>query len=561
LNLWAPVTWLASMVAIKYLLDGAVHHQAAETVVAAIVMVGVGELVVLVSMAQWASSLTVTERTAQLLDEELMAMAGSLPGVEHHERPEFADRLSLLRRERRRIGFAAYVVALNLRLWFQLAASVAVLAHLQPLLLLLPPFAVVSFVAQSGAHRMVETADHDTAGAIRLRHDLFDLATTARGAGEVRVFGLPGELARRHAKVAADADRGLDRAAVRAVARQAVGRFVFAAAYIASIGLVLARAVTGHATVGDVALAIALAASINNQVASAAEELAFLRRMVAAGTHYVWLLDYAAAQRARDATDPLPLPAEAGAGIVLDKVSFRYPGTPSPTLEDISITLAPGATVALVGENGSGKTTLVKLILRMYEPDGGRITFDGVDIARFDVVEYRRALCAAFQDFCRFELQLLHAVGVGDLDHVDDEPAVCQAVTAAGAEALVAALPERLSTQLGQAWGGVDLSGGEWQKLAVGRAVMRADPRLTIFDEPTAALDPYGEHVLFERLARRRDRGTVLLVSHRFSTVRMADSIVVLDRGRVVEAGTHDELVAAGGLYGELYRLQARAYE
>ena len=222
--------------------------------------------------------------------------------------------------------------------------------------------------------------------------------------------------------------------------------------------------------------------------------------------------------------------------------------------------------MALVGENGAGKTTLVKLLARFYEPSAGRILVDGVDLRQLDPAAWRGRLSAAFQDFQRFEFRLREAVGVGDLPAIADDRAVRAALARAGADALASALPAGLETQLGRGWpGGVDLSGGQWQVLALGRALLREAPLLLVFDEPTATLDAPTEHALVERLvaaARAGEtRGTVtLVVSHRFSTVRMADRIVVLDAGRVRESGSHEALMAAGGLYAELYELQARAY-
>jgi ATP-binding cassette subfamily B protein len=253
-------------------------------------------------------------------------------------------------------------------------------------------------------------------------------------------------------------------------------------------------------------------------------------------------------------------------GIRFEGVTFRYPGQDAYVLDHLDLWLPAGAALAIAGTNGAGKTTLVKLLGRFYEPDAGRIFVDGVDLRRFDVEAWRARISGAFQDFCRFELLVREAVGVAALERLDRVPAVQGALVRAGADDFVAALPGGLETQLGKDWeGGVDLSGGQWQKLALGRAFMRADPLLVVFDEPTAALDAPTEHALFERFAAAArtgvSRGTVtLIVSHRFSTVRMADLIVVLDRGRVAEQGSHDELMARDGLYAELYGLQARAY-
>jgi ATP-binding cassette, subfamily B, bacterial len=253
-------------------------------------------------------------------------------------------------------------------------------------------------------------------------------------------------------------------------------------------------------------------------------------------------------------------------GISLEHVSFIYPGTSRIVLDDVSLTFPAGAVVAIVGENGAGKTTLVKLLAKMYEPTSGSILVDDTPLARIPADEWRARLAGAFQDFFRFEFVARHTVGLGDVVRIDDEPAVVAAVDRAGAGDVVARLTSGLETQLGQTWpNGMELSFGQWQKLALARGFMRDEPLLLILDEPTAALDAETEHALFERYAAAL-RGTgasnriTILVSHRFSTVRMADLIIVLDGARVVEAGSHDELMAKGGQYSELYSIQAAAY-
>jgi ATP-binding cassette subfamily B protein len=262
------------------------------------------------------------------------------------------------------------------------------------------------------------------------------------------------------------------------------------------------------------------------------------------------------------------VPTKLRHGIVLTGVSYRYPHRDHDVLRGVDLHLPAGSTVAVVGDNGAGKTTLVKLLTGLYTPTSGRITIDGTDLSILDPERWRTRVSAAFQDHARWEFRVGETVGIGDVTSLDDPEAISDAVERAGAGDVVDALPAGLDTQLGPSWpGGVDLSGGQWQKLAIARAMMRRAPLLLVLDEPTAALDAETEHRLFERwttaAARlRQETGAVtVLVSHRFSTVRMADLIVVLDQGRVVEVGRHDELLARpGGLYAELFTLQAASY-
>jgi ATP-binding cassette subfamily B protein len=277
-----------------------------------------------------------------------------------------------------------------------------------------------------------------------------------------------------------------------------------------------------------------------------------------------WLEDYAAAFVARaDA----PVPEMLTKGIELERVSFAYPGTTDLVLQDVNVTLPAGAVIAIVGENGAGKSTLVKLLSKFYEPTEGRVLVDGVDLAAMPADQWRSRLSGAFQDFYRFEFRAQHTVGLGDVPRLDEESAVATAVGRAGADDVVAQLASGLQTQLGPAWpDGVEVSFGQWQKFALARGFMRDEPLLLVLDEPTAALDAETEHALFEQYASgaRRDTGTgriVILVSHRFSTVRMADLIVVLDGSRVVEVGSHEELMARNGQYADLYGIQAAAYQ
>ena len=266
------------------------------------------------------------------------------------------------------------------------------------------------------------------------------------------------------------------------------------------------------------------------------------------------------------ASADLPVPARLTEGIRLENVSFAYPGTERLVLENVSLKLPAGTVVAIVGENGAGKTTLVKLLSKFYEPSSGAIYVDGQALARMPADDWRQRLAGAFQDFFRFELRALHSIGLGDVPRRDDKPAVTVAVDRAGASDVVSRFAAGLDTQLGPTWPeGVEVSFGQWQKIALARGFMRDDPLLLVLDEPTAALDAETEHALFERYAAAARGGSVdgritILVSHRFSTVRMADLIVVLDGSHVVEMGSHAELIARRGPYAELYGIQAAAY-
>jgi ATP-binding cassette subfamily B protein len=313
-------------------------------------------------------------------------------------------------------------------------------------------------------------------------------------------------------------------------------------------------------------LVLAAGARLSGYIGATVGEIGFLRGVWMDGSRRLaWLEDYAASVAA---LGDLPVPAVLHHGIRLDHVSFAYPGTLRVVLDDVSVTLPAGAVIAIVGENGAGKTTLVKLLAKMYEPSSGSILVDDTPLARIPAVEWRTRLAGAFQDFFRFEFRAGHTVGLGDVPRFDYEPAVIAAVHRAGAADVVARLTAGLDTQLGPTWPhGVELSFGQWQKLALARGFMRDQPLLLILDEPTAALDAETEHALFEHYAAaargtgENDSGRItILVSHRFSTVRMADLIIVLDGARLVEVGTHDELMARSGQYSELYGIQAAAY-
>jgi ATP-binding cassette subfamily B protein len=411
----------------------------------------------------------------------------------------------------------------------------------------------------------VERAAEERRGpALRLALHLFRTATTAAAGKDVRITRIGPRLVDDRRQAFEWWYGPVSAARWSSALWHALAWAVFGVAYVGAVAFVSSGLAAGP---GPVLLVLAAGGRLSAYVGAAVGEISFLRGIWLDGSRRLaWLEDYAASL---GASADAPAPRDLREGIRLEGVSFAYPGTERLVLDSVDLMLPAGAVVALVGENGAGKSTLVKLLARLYEPSAGRILVDGAPLARMRAEEWRARLAGAFQDFFRLELTARHSVGLGDAPRRDDEAAVSAAVGRAGADDVVDRLPRGLSTQLGPTWpGGVDVSFGQWQKLALARGFMRDRPLLRVLDEPTAALDAETEHELFARYAaaargaRASGEGAelTLLVSHRFSTVRMADLIVVLDGARVVEVGAHEALLAKGGTYAELYRLQASAY-
>lgn len=249
-------------------------------------------------------------------------------------------------------------------------------------------------------------------------------------------------------------------------------------------------------------------------------------------------------------------------GIRFENVSFTYPGSSKPALRNISLHLKPREKLAIVGENGSGKTTLIKLLTRLYTPESGRIFLDGLDLQEWDVDVLRRRIGVIFQNFVRYQFTVGENIGVGDVEHLENKSRWQTAAQKGMAQSFIDQLPESFQTQLGR-WfkGGQELSGGQWQKIALSRAFMRSQADILVLDEPTSAIDAQAEFEIFNHFRATTQNQMVLLISHRFSTVRMADKIVVIENGEVIEQGTHEELLQLGGRYAKLFLLQAAGYQ
>ena len=515
------------------------------------------------SVATWILAL-VSERTQRqfrdrvtiALESHVAHLQASVSTIEHHERPELLDRLAVLRNQVFVLDHMYMSLFTTCGWILRLGITLALLASVHPALALLAVFALPTVLTSTWRPGVERAAEERGAPAQRLARHLFDTATSAPPGKEVRVTRIGPRLIAQRREAWERWYAPVARARWISAGWHALGWALFGGAYVASVVFVASR----FPTPASLVIVLAAGARLSAYIGATVGEIGFLRGIWLDGSRRMaWLEDYAAAQLA-DAD--LPAPPHLAQGIRFEGVSFAYPGTQRLALEDVDLHLRPGSVVALVGENGAGKTTLVKLLCRLYPPTRGRILVDGVPLARVSPDGWRARLAGAFQDFFRFELLARHSVGVGDLPRLDDEPAVGSAVARAGASDLVAQLSAGLETQLGPSWPeGVELSTGQWQKVSLARGFMRDAPLVLVLDEPTASLDAETEHALFERYARAaRGEQITLLVSHRFSTVRMADFIVVLDGARVVEIGTHEELIARGGQYAELYAIQAAAY-
>ncbi|MBM4781357.1 MAG: ABC transporter ATP-binding protein [Archangiaceae bacterium] len=377
---------------------------------------------------------------------------------------------------------------------------------------------------------------------------------------EVKLFGLgPLVLGRYRALFAKFLGEDRRLANKRLLYGALLGALSLAAFYVCFV-VVAGRAAQGLVSVGDLTLSIAVFRQgqgafegVLGAIAGMYEDALFLSNLDA------FFALPTTAEKPRGVAVPLPAGSMA---LELDHVSFRYPGKTELALDDITLRIAPGEKLALVGENGAGKSTLIKLLLRLYEPTSGSIRLGGVDLRDLDVDELRARIGAVFQDFVRYQFTAAENVGLGEPAHLEDRPAIERAAEAGGAKAVIESLPKQYDTTLG-GWfeKGHELSGGQWQKLAVSRAFMRENASLLVLDEPTAAIDAEAEVALFERFRALAASRSAIIISHRFSTVRMADRIAVLEGGKLRELGTHEDLLAANGRYAHLFNLQARAYQ
>lgn len=503
--------------------------------------------------------------------------------LRHFEDAEFYDRLERARRQTTgRIALLSQILgqAQDLVTILTLGAGLVIMA---PWLIFLLILALVpAFLGEAHFNSLSYSLMYSWTPERRELDYLRYIGASDATAKEVKIFGLAEFISDRYRQLADalyEANRDL---ATRRAAWGSVLATIGSLGYYAAFGIIIWRTVTGVFSIGDLTF---LAGSFRQLRGLIEKMLTGFSTIAERALYLKDLFDFfdiepeiraPGGEDAGEAADasgaatgtatptvsgrPRPVPDPIRGGFRFEQVSFRYPGTEPWVLRDMSFELRAGEKLALVGENGAGKTTVTKLLARLYDPTEGRITLDGHDLREFDPEELRAHIGVIFQDFVRYHMTAAENLAIGRIEAREDRPRLESAAERSLASPLIESLPDRYDQMLGRRFeGGIELSGGEWQKVALGRAYVR-DAQLLILDEPTASLDARAEYEVFERFSELTEGKTAVLISHRFSTVRMADRILVLDGGRVIERGTHEELLAADGLYAELFHLQARGY-
>ncbi len=476
-----------------------------------------------------------------------------------YEDPVFYDRLERARVQATdRLGMIQSIGRLELQIITALSMTVAIMAYSPWLMLMLIVGVLPAFLGESH-FAFLGYAKNFRQTPIRRQLDyLRVLGGSKEAAKELKLFALKDFLTERFTQLSDQIyveDVSLAR---RRLLAGAVLSVISTAAYYAAYVVVILRTILGSITIGGfyfLVSAIQQASSNIQQVfstlSSIADQALFLTDLLA-------FFEMQPTIRSKPNALPAPRPIERG--FEFRNVSFRYPGTSRRVLDGLNFHLHPGERIALVGQNGEGKTTIVKLITRLYDPVEGQILLDGTDLRDYDLEDLHREIGVIFQDFMRYEMTASENIAVGQIHQLNNIPLLQAAADKSMADPVIRRLPLQYAQMLGRRFeGGVDLSGGEWQKVALARAYLR-DAQVLILDEPTAALDARSEYEVFRRFAELTAGKTALFISHRFSTVRMADRIVVLENGRIAEDGTHETLTSLGGRYAEMFEMQAASY-
>jgi ABC-type multidrug transport system fused ATPase/permease subunit len=500
-----------------------------------------------------------SQRVQLEADLRIVAKAAHVD-MAHYDSADWHDRMARAARDVSwRSSELAYTGVGLLGNLLTLAGLLGLLFTISPLLVGLAILSVLPvFLLESRATRRLLEYWLVTTPADRERHYVRDLLTEARSAKDVRAYGLQSHLLRRFRRLAVENLRQLERIHAASARAATVSALIGGAALGAAYGLLAWRGAAGHFTAGDLTASIAGMAAIAGELALVASSLLFLEQHAAFLDDYFQFLGLPALVPVK--APPAPTPNLSSPGVEFRGVSFRYPGAREPALTGLDLEIRPGELVALVGDNGAGKTSLVKLLLRLYDPQEGCVCFGGVDVRDLDPASLRERIGILFQDYANYELTARDNVTLGRPEREVDDQRVWRAMESARAAETVRGLPGGLDSNVGRLFeGGHDLSTGQWQRLALARLIYR-DAAVWVLDEPTAALDAEAEAAVFAELRANLRGRTGIVISHRFSTVRAADRIAVLAGGRVSELGTHNELLAVGGRYAQLFELQASAY-
>jgi ATP-binding cassette, subfamily B, bacterial len=495
---------------------------------------------------------------ANRISVRLMQHAATLD-LAQFEDPDTYDHLERARRQTvGRIGLFALLLSTAQDLVTLASLAGVLLVQLPWLLLLLAVAVVPSFLSEAHYASLGYSLLFRWTPERRLLDYLRYMGASDESAKEVKLFGLSGFLVDRYARLSDEFYEANKKLAVRrnvvSTALVTLGTLGYYAAYAVIIYLT----VLGRYTVGSLTF---LAGSFRSSRDLIQRILLSLSNIYEQSLYLGDLFTFFDVQpRVISKPGARAVPKPIRTGFEFRHVGFRYPGSERWAVRHLTFTLGPGERIALVGENGAGKTTLVKLLARLYDPDEGQILLDGVDLRDYDLTSLRRNIGVIFQDFVRYDFILKENIGVSEIERLEDEARIEEAAHRSHADAVAERLTKGYDQMLGRRFeGGVDLSGGEWQKVALARAYLR-EAQVLILDEPTASLDARAEYEVFLRFADLTKGKMAVLISHRFSTVRMADRILVLQGGELVDQGTHEELVARGGLYAELFSLQAAGY-
>jgi len=490
---------------------------------------------------------------------ELMHKAASLD-LGMFEDSEFYDKLERARRQTTGRVVLMSMVLSQLQDLITIIFLGAGLVVFEPWLILILFIAVLpSFLSEAYFSRSSYSLVRSWTPQRRELDYLRYIGASVETAKEIKVFGLDTFLTSRFSRIAKDYYKANKAIAVKRTIWGTLLQILSVGAYYGAYVLIIVRTVAGAVTVGDMTF---LSGSFNRLQSQLQNLLSTFTRITESALYLQDYFDFLAiVPTIRDHPEAIDAPKEIKEGIRFENVGFKYPGTEVWAVRHISFFLESGEKLALVGENGAGKTTLVKLLARMYDPSEGQILIDGIDVRRFKIESYRKMIGVIFQDYVRFSFKAGENVAVGQIEESDNTQQIKTAAEKSLADPVIQKLPGGYDQMLGKRFAeGIDLSGGEWQKIALARAYMR-DAQIVILDEPTASLDARAEYEVFKRFSELTKGKSAVIISHRFSTVRMADRILVLKNGELLELGTHEELLHKNGLYAELFALQAQGYQ